>query len=113
MTNKAKDIFEEVKVHCINEMGFKKVDYFALEMLANSIVRYFDCQDILEREGLTQEAKKTGFLVPRPECALQKQSLEIILKFFDRFGLSPAARKKILGRQKEKPKKEKPGFNLN
>jgi P27 family predicted phage terminase small subunit len=113
MTNRANKIFEEIKTHCIDGMGFKEIDYFGIEMLANSIERYFNCQDILTKEGLTQEAKKTGFLVPRPECALQKQSLEIIIKFFDRFGLSPAARKKILGKAaQEKKKKKFEGFDL-
>jgi P27 family predicted phage terminase small subunit len=113
MKKEAFGVYEEIKAHCMVEMGFKEIDEYGLQLLADAVNRYRICQDVLDREGLTQEAKKTGFLVPRPEAAMQKQALEIILKFSDRFGLSPAARKKILGRQKEKGKEKEFGFDLN
>jgi len=49
------------------------------------------------RIGLTLISSRSGFLVPRPEVQTTKLMNERILRLADRYGMSPAARKKILG----------------
>lgn len=110
LTSRAQRIFDEIKTHCKHEMGFKEIDNYGLEMLAIAFDTYQQCQEIIEKEGMTQMAIKTGFLVVRPEVGIQKNAVEIIAKFSDRFGLNPDSRKKIFGKVEQKKKK---GFDLN
>jgi P27 family predicted phage terminase small subunit len=110
LTPRGQAIFEEIKDHCIKELGFKSIDYYGLELLAQAFDTYAICNDILIEKGLTQAAPRTGFLVVRPEVGIQKSAGELITKLSDRFGLSPESRKKIFGKLPER--KEKKKFDL-
>jgi len=111
LTRKGKKIFEELKTHCLLNLGWKDIDLYGLELLADALDRYHQCSEIIKREGMTQVAQKSKFVIPRPELAIQRGALETIMKFSDRFGLSPQARKKLLGKQSVK--KEPRKFDLN
>lgn len=87
-------------------MDMKDIDLLGMEMLANAFDQYARCAEILNREGLTQVAPKTGFLVIRPEYAIMKDCYDKVLKHSDKFGLNPAARRKIFGIGKESKKKK-------
>lgn len=103
LTQTGLQIFEEIKSFC-QENGYKAIDIYTLEVLANAFDTFAICSHILSEKGLTQTAK-TGFEVVRPEVAIQKTAVETIGKLADKFGLTPASRKKIFGMKKEPEKK--------
>lgn len=105
LTDRGQQIFEELQSHCVNEMQFKDIDTYGLELLANAFDTYAKCAEVLNEKGLTQSAPKTGFEVVRPEVGVMKSATEIIAKLSDRFGLNPDSRKKIFGKvEQKKPK---------
>ena len=103
-------IFENIKTHCIKEMGMMEIDTPGMEMIANAFDQYSRCAAILNEKGMTQTAKN-GFETLRPEYTIMKNCYDQILKHSDKFGLNPGSRKKIFSMQKAPEKKK--GFNLD
>jgi P27 family predicted phage terminase small subunit len=110
LSESAQKIFDEIKGHCTQKMGFIEVDVHSLEMLANAIDTYSKCAKIINEKGYTQTSQ-SGFDVLRPEIAIMKDCYDKVLKGADKFGLNPASRKKIFAMKTEEAKKK--GFKLD
>ena len=108
LTETAQVIFDRIAAHCIEEMGFKKIDIHGIELLANAFDQYAKCAEMINKKGITQEGKN-GFEMLRPEYAVMKDCYDKILKASDKYGLNPASRKKIFQMKEDKKRK---GFNL-
>lgn len=100
LNERTEQIYKEIENHCKEQMGFLDIDHHGLRMLAMSMDAYLTAEDSLASHGMTQVSSKSGFLVPRPEVMISKLMYERILRLADRYGMSPAARKKILGTKK-------------
>ena len=101
LNERADKIYQEIEAHCKEQMGFLDIDHHGLTMLAMSMDAYLMAEESLSVNGMTQVSSKSGFLVPRPEVMISKLMYERILRLADRYGMSPAARKKILGTKKQ------------
>ena len=65
-----------------------------LVMLANNVEMYYQCSDIIKREGLIVTAKN-GYPSKNPAILIQIEAQKQINKLLDSFGLTPKAASKI------------------
>jgi P27 family predicted phage terminase small subunit len=67
------------------------IDGTALAAYCMSYARWRECEEILDREGLTSMTS-TGYLAQRPEVAISKAALMAVKTFASEFGLTPSSR---------------------
>lgn len=65
-----------------------------LIMLANNVEMYYQCSDIIRRDGLIVTAKN-GYPSKNPAILIQIEAQKQINKLLDSFGLTPKAAAKI------------------
>ena len=65
-----------------------------LIMLANNVEMYYQCADIIKRDGLIVTAKN-GYPSKNPAILIQIEAQKQINKLLDSFGLTPKAAAKI------------------
>ncbi len=104
-----REIFDELKRHCVLKMKMESVDDFELSMLANSFALYAECAKYCTDNGIkmTITTEKGGeYSQISPEYTVMKNEYQNILKHSGKFGLNPADRGKIIGslKSEEKPK---------
>jgi P27 family predicted phage terminase small subunit len=112
LSERGKTIYNELQAHVVQDMGFRSIDSYLLMVLSDAIDKHEQCAEVLTKEGLTMNTRN-GYLMARPELAIQSQLMGTINKLSDRFGLSPSARKSLLGRGAlDKERKRFEGFDL-
>jgi len=95
-----REIFDELKKHCVSKMKMESVDDFELSMLANSFALYAECAKYCTDNGvkMTITTEKGGkYSQISPEYTVMKNEYQNILKHSGKFGLNPADRSKIIG----------------
>jgi P27 family predicted phage terminase small subunit len=71
-----------------------EIDGAALAGYCQSYARWRQCQEAIQRDGLTFETA-TGYLAPRPEVAIGNKALAEVRAFCVQFGLTPSARSRM------------------
>ena len=67
------------------------VDGAAFAGYCQAYGRWVQAERALKKHGLTTETS-TGYLAPRPEVVISRQSLQLVKAFCSEFGLTPSAR---------------------
>ena len=90
-----------------------ELDRFAIERYCDLLVQYRLVADSLAREGMTDtviDTKGREQLRARPEVGIQKTLVSALLKLEHEFGLTPAARTRIVVDVPEKTETDKARF---
>ncbi len=91
----AVEIWEQVTAQ-LEEMGILgRCDGNALERYCNAVIKYRECEAILEAEGVTYERHSLGgdkLVKERPEVKIAAKLSEECRKLENAFGLNPSAR---------------------
>jgi len=99
MEGKARDIFNYIKRNLAELELLASVDKYNLCILSESIASYISITEELKDENFIIEyTNKKGFTnsIPNPKIQIQHKYAEQIRRFSSEFGLTPAARLKII-----------------
>lgn len=106
LTERGKKILKIIE-EAAEKTGTEEGDFLEMTMLAFSFQLYFDCAEFIKANGvsMTFTTKEGGeYSQVRPEYTTMKTEYSNILKHSGKFGLNPAARKRIFNAVK--PEKE-------
>lgn len=112
MSQNTKAEYERL-IEDIEKLGvLTEVDGLAIEICAQNLATYWDCIDILEKEGRTYtvQNKETGYksVNKRPEIAIADAAQKNATSLLVQFGLTAASRPRVSTNPK-KPKESKWG----
>lgn len=108
LTERGRQIYDEIESHCRENLGLKTIDYLELAMLANSFALYEECSKICNEDGVKMSFindKGGVYEQIRPEYTVMKTEYSNVLKHGSKFGLNPSDFNKLKGL---KPEKEEP-----
>jgi P27 family predicted phage terminase small subunit len=84
-----------------------RVDMAALAGYCQSYARWKQAEKVLSELGTTFVTEK-GYLMPRPEVAVARTSLQMVRAFCAEFGLTPSARGRMTVPEPEYGEEESP-----
>jgi P27 family predicted phage terminase small subunit len=94
LTGRALDLYCELIPQLAGRIGYH--DWPLIACYCVEMARYWECQSILERDGMTL-VTHSGYSQQRPEVSIGRNALAAAKGIAEMFGFSPLSRKRLTG----------------